>query len=174
MYWTEWTTASEFNVNRFEIEVARGNTAFQQNQFVKIGEESSLGNSNQQQHYQFTDIENNKSGVRFYRLKIIENDGSFKYSPVRPVVFDEEIKWQVTPNPSTGIFNFIYQVNVGETITATLYDINGKKVKEYHAVANGFVEKIGIDIKGQQFAAGLYLLQAVTGDKKQSFKLVKQ
>ncbi|MGH2552721.1 MAG: S8 family serine peptidase, partial [Chitinophagaceae bacterium] len=83
----EWATASEFNVNRFEVELARGNSAYLQNQFIKIGEVVSIGNTSTEQHYSFIDIETNKSGVRYYRLKIIDNDGRFSYSPIRPVVF---------------------------------------------------------------------------------------
>ena len=72
----------ENNVNRFEIEVAKGNAAYQQNQFVKIGEVNSEGNSVQQQQYSFTDLESNKSGIRYYRLKIIDPIRSFSYLSV--------------------------------------------------------------------------------------------
>ena len=61
----EWTTASEFNVNHFDVELAKGNSAYQQNQFIKIAEIISHGNSTTEQQYSFTDIENNKSGVRY-------------------------------------------------------------------------------------------------------------
>ena len=105
----EWVTASENNTARFEIELARGNEEFRQNIFSKIGEVSSQGNSTTEQRYQFTDFENNKSGVRYYRLKIVDLDGKFAYSPIRPVVFDDEIKWQVYPNPSSGLFNLVCQ-----------------------------------------------------------------
>ena len=171
---TEWVTASEFNVNRYEIEVARGNAGYQRNQFVKIGEISSRGNSVQQQLYNFTDDENNKMGVRFYRLKIINTDGSFLYSAVRPVVFNEEISWQVYPNPSDGIFNLVYQVSDGEMMTVKVYGVNGKTVKQYHLLANGFVQKLPVDLQGPGFAPGLYLVEAVAGEKKQLFKLIKQ
>ena len=109
----EWTTASENN-DRYEIELAKGNDQYHQNQFVKIGEVNSNGNSATEQHYSFIDMENNKSGVRYYRLKIIDNDGRFNYSAVRPVVFNDEVKWQVYPNPSSGVFNLVYQAGTGE------------------------------------------------------------
>lgn len=170
----EWTTASEFNVNHFDLELAKGNAAYQQNQFVKIAEVISRGNSTTEQQYSFTDLENNKSGVRYYRLKIIENDGSFKYSAIRPVVFNEEISWQVFPNPSSGIFNLTYQASDGEPMTVKVYDVTGKTVKEYHLIANGFVQKLSIDIHEPGFANGLYLLDVKAGNRKQSFKLIRQ
>ena len=42
----EWKTVSEQNVSHFEIEVAKGNIDFQNDNFVKIGEVTSPGNSN--------------------------------------------------------------------------------------------------------------------------------
>ena len=170
----QWKTASELNVNRFEVQAAKSNAAFQQSQFVKIGEVNSAGNSVQEQQYNFTDLENGKSGVRYYRLKIIENDGSFKYSAIRSVLFDDELKWQVNPNPSAGMFSLTWQVNDGAGINVNVYDANGKTVRQYQSVATGFIQKINIDLTETKFAAGLYLLEVSTGEKRQSFRLIKQ
>lgn len=170
----EWATASEFNVSHFEIEMAKGNAAYQQNQFVKIGEVASNGNSTTEQQYSFTDIENNKSGIRYYRLKIIDNDGSFKYSAIRPVVFNEEISWQVSPNPSSGIFKLTFQAADNEPITVKVYDVTGKTVKQYQLNSNGFVQQLIIDLSERQYAAGLYLLNASMRNKEETFKLIRQ
>lgn len=170
----EWVTASEYNVNRFEIEVAKGNTEFQQNRFIRIGEVRSQGNSDRQQRYSFTDIENNKSGVRYYRLKIVEEDGSFSYSPVRPVVFNDELKWQVTPNPSSGLFNLIYQANSGELVSVKLYDINGRMVQQFDNLSNGFIQKLTINLGEARFSKGLYLLEIKAAGQDHTFKLLKQ
>ncbi|MFC0775862.1 S8 family serine peptidase [Terrimonas alba] len=170
----EWVTAWEENTARFEIELAKGNDEYRQNHFVKIGEVISAGNSTSQRQYQFTDEEYNKQGVRYYRLKMIDIDGKFSYSIIRAVVFDDEIKWQVYPNPSGGVFNFVYQVNEGEMVNIKLHDINGKLVQQRTMTANAFVQKITIDLSGPNYASGLYLLEATAGDKKYTFRLLKQ
>jgi hypothetical protein len=170
----EWVTASELNTARFEIELAKGNDEFQRNHFIKIGEVSSNGNSTSEQHYSFTDIESNKSGVRYYRLKIVDLDGRFSYSAVRPVVFNDEVKWQVYPNPSKGMFNLVYQINEGENMIVKLYDVMGKVVYQAKFAASGFVQKHNIDLQSVKFAPGLYLLETGTGEKKQVFRLMKQ
>lgn len=170
----EWRTASEINVARFEIEVSKGNQEFQLNHFVKIGEVNSASNSSTEQRYSFTDVEDHKSGVRYYRLKIIDRDGGFSYSAVRPVVFNDEIAWQVYPNPSPGVFNLVYQANQGENVSMKLYDVNGKLVQQVNLPANGFVQKHNLDLQSPKFAAGLYLLEIKAGDKKESFRLIKQ
>lgn len=170
----KWITDSEFGVNRYEIELAKGNDEYQRNNFVKIGEVNSQGNSSSEQQYSFTDVESNKSGVRYYRLKIINNDGSFKYSDTRAVVFNDEITWQVYPNPSKGDFSLVYQANSGQTITIRVYDANGKLLRNVPVTATGFVEKYILDLSGSQYASGLYLLQAEMQGKPRSFTLIKQ
>ena len=171
---TEWVTAWEENTARFEIELAEGNDEYQQNHFVKIGEVISAGNGTSQQHYQFTDEQYNKQGVRYYRLKMIDIDGKFTYSIIRAVVFDDVVKWQVYPNPSDGIFNFVYQVNEGEAVNIRLHDINGKLVQQRTMTTTGFMQKVTIDLSGPNYASGLYLLEATAGDKKYTFRLLKR
>jgi hypothetical protein len=170
----QWTTASEYNTARFEVEVARGNAEYSQNRFTKLGEVSSQGNSTTEQRYQFTDFENNKSGVRYYRLRTVDLDGHVAYSVIRPVIFDDEIKWQVYPNPSTGLFNFVYQARTGETVQMRIFDVNGKQVQLLKVPANGFVQKTEIDLQAANYPAGMYLLEVSTGDKKEVYRLIKQ
>ncbi|MBL7739159.1 MAG: S8 family serine peptidase [Chitinophagaceae bacterium] len=170
----EWKTASELNVARFEIELAKGNEEFQRNRFVKVGEVSSNGTSSTEQQYSFTDMESGKSGVRYYRLKIVDLDGRFTYSVVRPVVFENETPWLVYPNPSKGLFNFVYQVNEDVNGGVKLYDMNGKLVQQTKLPATGFVQKHSIDLQSPQYAPGLYMLEVTAGEKKQVFRLMKQ
>jgi hypothetical protein len=168
----EWTTTVAGNVNRFEIEVAKGNQALQLNDFIKIGEINSSGNIPQPQQYTFTDAESNKTGVRYYRLKMINNDGTFSYSENRPVVFEAQFITQAYPNPSNGLYYVMYQASEGLQLKIIVYDVTGKLIKSFQPSATGFVQKLTIDL--QQNAPGLYLIQAEAGDLKMIFKVVKQ
>jgi hypothetical protein len=169
----EWKTGDELDVDRYEIEVAGTSQDYQRNNFVKIGQVASHGNSSDPQEYQFTDVENNKSGVRYYRLKIIENNGSFYYSEIRPVVFDNGITWQVYPNPSKGIFSFIFQENTGAVMNLKVYNIKGELVQQTQTIATGFVQKTIIDLQQSKFASGMYMIEAKGTDTK-TFRVVKQ
>jgi hypothetical protein len=168
-----WKTATEINVDRFEIEMAKGNDGLSQNQFVKIGEVVAVGNSVTEQQYSFVDLELNKSGVRHYRLKIVDEDGTFSYSLIRPVVFSDEVKWQVFPNPSPAIFNFVYQLSVGEKMEVRVFDATGKSVFRTTVTGSGFVQKLPIDLGAAVFSTGLYLLEASTGDRRETFRVIK-
>ncbi|RYZ30152.1 MAG: T9SS type A sorting domain-containing protein [Chitinophagaceae bacterium] len=169
-----WNVASENAVIRYEIEVARGNTAISANRFEKIGEVVSAGTSTVQRQYNFSDHENDKAGARYYRLKIIHADGSFDYSEVKAVMFGDAVLWQVYPNPSSGKFNLVYQLNADELLVAGIYDAKGSLVKEYRSRANGFLQKLSIDIAANNYANGIYLLRVNAAGKQQSFKLYKQ
>jgi hypothetical protein len=135
---------------------------------------SSRGNSTQQQRYSFTDTENNKSGVRYYRLKMIDKDGGYSYSAIRPVLFNNDIQWQVYPNPSPGFFNLVYQLQQGEVLNVKIFDGTGRVVQQHKVLANGFMQKLNIDMQKQYFPAGLYLMEAISGNRKQVFHLMKQ
>ena len=166
----EWSTAAEFDVERFEIEIAKGNSQLQANNFVKAGEVDSHGNSAKEQSYNFTDVETNKSGVRYYRLKIIDKDGSYTYSAIRPIVFNSEFTWQVYPNPSKGIFNLVYQLNEGENISVKVFDVNGKLIRQLKSVANGFMQKLTIDLQAQNLQQVYILFRVKQGTRKKYSK----
>jgi hypothetical protein len=169
----EWTTLTEGNVSRFEIEVAKGNENYQLNNFTKIGEVAGRQNVTQPQGYNFTDMEANKTGARYYRLKIIYRDGSFSYSETKSVIFSEEFQTQVYPNPSNGIFNFMFQQNEGEVLNIKIYNMKGQLVQQSESIATGFIQKIIIDLQQSGFAKGMYMIMA-DGINRKIFKVVKR
>ena len=110
--------------------------------------------------------------MRYYRLKIVDQNGGYSYSEVRPVVFGDDVKWQVYPNPSPSVFFLQFQAGDGEKIAISIYDASGRAVLKTEAQANGFIQKFPIDLS--RFAPGLYLLEASNGAKKEAFRLVRQ
>jgi hypothetical protein len=170
----QWKITNETSVARYEIEVAKGNTALSNNSFIKIGEVASLGNTSGTRQYSFSDLEQGKTGARYYRLKTVNLDGSFTYSDIKAVMFGDAVLWQVYPNPSSGKFNLVYQLNANEIITGKLYDAKGSLVKDYRTIANGFLQKLNIDISANNYASGVYLLRINAGTAEQVFRLYKQ
>ncbi|HEY1022485.1 MAG TPA: T9SS type A sorting domain-containing protein, partial [Flavisolibacter sp.] len=170
----QWRIGSESNVIRYEIEVARGTPAMQAALFENLGEVASGGYTTAIRDYRFTDTDPDKFGARYYRLKIVNADGSFHYSPVRMVLFEEVVLWQVYPNPGTGLFSLIYQLSSNAPLDVRLYDARGRLVKEFSTVATGFPQKLSLDISANNYASGIYLLRVYSGEKEQVFKLYKQ
>ncbi|MCF2516174.1 S8 family serine peptidase [Dyadobacter sp. CY351] len=169
----EWQTTSEENFDHFEIEVAAGNDAYRQNQFVKLGEMISRGGLNVTQGYAFTDKRSSQTGVLYYRLKMVDTDKSYRYSSVKPVFFDDKPSWQVYPNPSTGMFYVTYQANTGAVVTVNVYDNGGRMYQSSKSAATGFVQKHKMDLTGAEYGSGTYLLEVVSGKEKQVFHVLK-
>lgn len=89
-------------------------------------------------------------------------------------MFGDAVLWQVYPNPSSGKFNLVYQLDADEVLIAGLYDAKGSLVKEYRSRANGFLQKLNINIAANNYASGMYLLKVTVGSQQHSFKLYKQ
>jgi hypothetical protein len=169
----KWTTTTEINVSRYEVELAKGTADLQAGRFIKIGEVSASGNQTTVQHYSYTDKEPGKSAVRYYRLRMIDQDGKFTYSPVRSVVYSSAVMAQLYPNPSTGVFNLVYQLNITNHLEAVVYDQNGRVVRRYHKQGTGDVQRLEIDLSPPTFASGIYMLQAIVNGRLEYFKLYK-
>ncbi|HEY0041897.1 MAG TPA: S8 family serine peptidase, partial [Flavisolibacter sp.] len=170
----QWRTKSEINIQRFDIEVATSNEAYAFDQFQKVGEVSSKGRSAIPQAYNFTDATPGKKGIRYYRLKNIDAYGNYTYTQPVPVIFNEELTWQVYPNPSGGKFTLLYQARSGEVLKAVLYNAIGKRIKELQLPANGFVQRTEINLSANAFASGVYFLQIQTSEKNHLLRVVKQ
>ncbi|MBX2930951.1 MAG: endonuclease [Chitinophagaceae bacterium] len=91
-----WETENEINFNRFEVERSFNGRDFYQIGYIKASEAKQ---------YNFTDNANTIRGKRvYYRLKQIDNDGTYTYSEVFSVHIPLNIKYNIFPNPAT---NFI-------------------------------------------------------------------
>ena len=169
----QWQMGQERHIDKYEVEVAVGNIAFQQNDFHALTIIAAGINSQVARDYQFTDTEPGKAGVRYYRLKITDRNGNITYSEAIPVVFTTELSVQVYPNPSPGIVNLVYQFEAGSRLRVAVYDINGRVVYRRQLQANAFIQKEEVDLSA--LAAGLYLIevQPAAGEKK-IFRLLRQ
>ena len=165
-----WSTAAEVNVHHYELQVARGNGELQRDGFASIGTVAA-GNA-PQNSYSYIDTEKDKTGVRYYRLKIVYRDGSFDYSEISPVVFSDEMEWIVFPNPSGGIFQLLYQGPAGGKVTARLMDAAGRVIKNWTFESDGFIRKKELDLTAN--GAGVYFLQVVDGERARMYKLFRK
>ena len=93
-----WQTQQENNTSRFEIERAYDNTTFE-----KIGTVSAAGISNSIKSYTFSDNGNISKAESFYRIKMIDKDGAFTYTPTKSVKGSTaKSDFIISPNPNRG------------------------------------------------------------------------
>jgi hypothetical protein len=121
----KWQAAQEINSNYFEIEQSNDGK-----QFIQVGKIIGKGNSLTPTDYTFTT--SLLTGTYFYKLKEVDNDGSYIYSniiPLNTLYNAQDIR--VYPNPSTGIVNIsntsltIRQINIYSISGTLLQSIKG-------------------------------------------------
>ena len=144
-----WSTSSETNFEKFEIEKSETNHT----KWETIGSVRAQGNSSTNSTYSFIDENtfiNNK--VVMYRLKMIDIDGSFIYSPVSTALLKcDEQNLSVFPNPVTnGKLNV--SLNSAEKVEADLTSVTGQFIKKV-ILENGINN---IDVS--ELSNGVYIL----------------
>jgi hypothetical protein len=169
-----WTTASEENFDHFEIEVAIESENVAPNHFTKIADVPGKGGTGSGQKYTFTDAEPLKSGYRYYRLKMVDLDGTYGYSGVRLVKFSDQTRWQIYPNPSDGSFNVAFQDAAGSQVSVKVYDLTGRLHLEKRFVANGLVQQDKLNLAALAFSSGIYLIEINSAGKKETFRVFKK
>lgn len=117
----QWQTSGEINTSHFEAE--RSNDALA---FKKIGIVHAAGNSGTH-NYNFTDKAPVK-GVNYYRLKQVDTDGRYTYSPVAKILFEKyEGALSVFPNPAGNTITIKYTGDQ-KKIKLTILDLTGSQV----------------------------------------------
>jgi len=118
----EWTTASEWDHARFDIERSGENF-----QFKVIGTLPCIAHKSPN-NYHFSD-NSPLGGINYYRLKTVEKSGAVQYSPAVFVLW-EIPSVHIFPNPSKGTFWIEYDGNFSNIM---VYDALGwliKSIKE--------------------------------------------
>lgn len=170
----EWQTTQEAAFSHFEIEVARDKESLLKKQFSKIGEVPGKGGNDALRAYSFTDYFSFVAGTSYYRLKMVDRDGSFEYSAIRPVNFDAEQEWKVFPNPAEKRIFVEFKEKAGKLLTFSISDVEGRVVFTDNVVADGGVQKKEIDLSARAVAPGIYLFKVVMEDREKVFKIIKK
>lgn len=165
----EWTTASEQNNDRFEIERSSDGRAWKVIATVK-----GSGTTSQARHYQAYDNLPLK-GMNYYRIKQYDLNGKSFISDVRSIrmLIENNGLLSVYPNPARSVINFSLRDFSGSNVVATLTNNSGKiihqeTIRNFQANA-----KYTLNIK-QQPAPGIYILQIKGEGLAEAIKVVVQ
>jgi len=153
-----WVVAIEQNLSRYEIEKSSDGSTF--NGIITL----TAANTAAQKTYTAKDI-SPYSRANFYRLKIIDSDGSFKYSKVIKVNGDGIQAVTMLPNPAD---NFTLLKGVTEYSVVRIMDLAGKVMLQQNITSD--VKELNTSF----LPAGMYLLQLAGSVKTVTLKLVKQ
>jgi hypothetical protein len=129
----DWRTTSELNTASFSVERSSNGVAY-----IGIGSIAAAGTSTTEKTYSHTDAAPLK-GSNYYRLKMIDTDGSFTYSPVRVVNFDKADEITIFPVPAK---EYINVRGAASGAQVDIISITGQRVASVKA--KSAVEKISI------------------------------
>jgi hypothetical protein len=163
-----WITETEVNNYGFNIERSVG-----AGKWLKIGFVEGHGNSNSPKQYSFID-KNLIGGSRFsYRLKQIDNDGTFEYSDEVEVILIPTIfvLAQNYPNPFNPGTTIKYQLPASSKVTLKVYDVLGNEViallnEEKEAGTYEFI------FNASNYSSGVYLYRLEAGSFVETKKMV--
>ena len=168
-----WITASERNASQFVIE-----RSMDRNRFEIAGSVRATGNSSISNSYQFTDVNISRVAMGktvYYRLRIVDADGKFEYSPIVAVSFEERTKPAVNVYPNPFNTNVSIQVNADMDAKAiiTIVDLYGKTVAEMAREVVKGDNMISVDSL-QHLAPGVYFVKVNAGSNEMVTKLIKE
>jgi hypothetical protein len=156
-----WTTATEINSNSFDIE--RKNLSG--NNWLKIGNVGANFLSNSPRHYSFIDKKVN-AGEYSYRLKMIDNDGAFKYSNLVEMKINPAVElelFQNYPNPFNPTTKINYRIPVDSDVLIEVFNILGSKVA---CLVNEFKEAgdyhVEFNPQRGNISSGVYYYKIIT------------
>lgn len=162
----KWKTAEEINFDYFVIEKAGTDLLFSPLQ--KIAGQSS---GQMITAYEFRDRYPEKEWT-YYRLKIVDLDGTFSYSNVVSIRSTDFLTMQVFPNPvSSNLFIELNNTIITDAVL-TIYDQLGvaihQKIVDARTLNNNY------SISTADLPSGIYWLQVKTVQGNLSRKFVKQ
>lgn len=159
-----WQTSSEKNSSHFEIERSANNQ-----EFKKVGMLQAAGNSQTIRPYLFQDLGAFNAGKAFYyRLKMVDKDGSFEHSKTI-LLSTQEIPSTITVGPNPFKNNFtLNNLNLNDEIE--IIDINGKLIQTSVVKKEGSF-KVNLENNNP---SGIYFVKCKGASGLQIFKMIKE
>jgi hypothetical protein len=161
-----WETKTEANSNMYEIERAIVSTKDATVTWSTVGTVKAAGTSTTTSKYSYTD-KNLQTGKYQYRLKMIDNDGSFKLSNIveTEIALPKDFALsQNYPNPFNPSTKIDYQVPVDAKVIMEVYNITGQKVVELvnQEQSAGYYT---VDFGATKLSSGVYIYRLSANDK---------
>jgi hypothetical protein len=165
-----WSTSSEVDASHFELE-----RSFDLQSWKSIDKQVARGQQGIETSYSFVDqniiAQRSNDGVCYYRLGMVDLDGSKKKSDIRSINLDPltETYYQTFPNPAKGVINVQLQVpNTQANMTDLILMDNAGRVHTKTAVSTNGITKIDVS----DLPKGVYHLQVNTGTEMLSKKVI--
>ncbi len=159
-----WTTASEINSDHFRIERSADGLVFS-----SIGQVPAAGISSTYMHYTFTDG-NPLAGINYYRLVMIDKQGSAVYSKIVSVTPDNTADLRLGyASLNSGKLNIQVYSSRTEKATLLITDMSGRRLFTTQVMLQPGTTSFTRDIPG--LPAGIYNMVLFTSGKSVTKRL---
>lgn len=155
-----WSTASEQNSSRFEVQRSENGS-----DFSTVSTVAAAGNSDKVINYQYEDRPLSNASIYYYRLKMVDKDGSTKYSNVVIIKNSTSALSTVYPNPARDRITININDNSLLNSKAVITDLNGKVLQTI------ILSQTATPVNISQYMRGMYVVKFVDGS---SVKVVKE
>ncbi|MBI5917593.1 MAG: T9SS type A sorting domain-containing protein [Bacteroidetes bacterium] len=160
-----WRTASETNNEGFQVQRSGDGKNWNDIAFVP-----GHGTTLETQSYTYTD-ERPLPGTNYYRLRQLDFDGNFEYSPTVSVAVKQGGGGiHLFPNPTSGNVTLALETEYSGEATLTIYDLMGRQVKTQALSLEGGPLRTGVDLLG--LPGGVYLLEMKARNEQRWERLV--
>ena len=138
--------------------------------FNYISQIKAVGNTN----YTYNDnIAAPTNPVYFYRLKIVDIDGNFKYSDVIKITINlNDLFVIVNPNPFKDVLTVTIQSDTRNEATLTLSNLDGRELIRQKKQLEQGTNILHVGVTGK-LSNGTYMLTIITSERTQTVKVVK-
>jgi len=165
-----WATSLEINTSHFILE-----RSFENTNFEEIARIDAAGNSISTLEYQYDDPDISKDGDYFYRLKLVDQNGSFKNSVVVniDVVRKNNLIVDLYPNPVTyNHVNLSIASDKQLNMDIDIFDVTGKLVMEFPSLTIPQNAKKEFTLSLDDLPAGLYIININADQISKTHKLI--
>ena len=119
----QWITATELNVAKFSVEKSKDGMSFSQMGVVEATNQTLA-------KYSFTDLKPEEA-VNFYRLKMVDKDGSYEYSKIISINYTDKASSRINIDKviaTTSQLQLEVYSNKIETVTLKVTDVLGHTI----------------------------------------------
>ncbi len=163
-----WETASEINSEEFIVERAE---RADEKLFQEIGRVDAKGNTNSYAAYDFMDKQ--PLPLSYYRLKIMDKDGSYEYSKIIALQNNEIASTiiKLYPVPAHNSVTLEFQCEKNEEVQVYISDITGKLIKQLVIAASKGFNRQEVNLDDLPF--GMYNARISGADFEQILRVIR-
>ena len=149
-----WKTASEQDLDHYDVEVSKDNMGFTKITRVNAASDATLT------HTYNTNYEMQGSNPYLFRLKMVDKNGKFTYSYVARINNGcSSVKEVILIYPSPARSSFTLNVTDDALINtkASIYDVNGKRISDFMLTGNT------TNVNIEKLLPGIYMVKFSNG-----------